>query len=101
VLSCHQFTLRRDFPSDIPNSLAAEPDDIVSTGGSCIIGPLGEVLARPAWDQEKILYADIDFDEIARSKFDFDVTGHYARPDVFQLLVNEQPRPPVAPNTAS
>ncbi len=47
VLSCNQFTRRSDFPADIPNALAQAPDDVVSTGGSCIISPLGEVLAGP------------------------------------------------------
>jgi nitrilase len=95
VLSSNQFTRRRDFPPDIPNTLAADPDDVVATGGSCIIGPLGDVLAGPSRDGEEILYADLDLDEIARGKYDFDVVGHYARPDVFTLLVNEQPSVPV------
>ena len=96
VLSCNQFTRRSDFPADIPNVLAQASDDVVSTGGSCIISPLGEVLAGPARDGEEILFADIDLDEIARGKFDFDVAGHYARPDVFRLLVDEAPRPPAS-----
>ena len=45
VLSCNQFTLRSDLPADIPNALAQAADDVLSTGGSCIISPLGEVLA--------------------------------------------------------
>ena len=49
----------------------------------------------PARDGEEILFADIDLDEIARGKFDFDVAGHYARPDVFRLVVNEAPTPVV------
>lgn len=97
VLSCNQFTRRSDFPEDIPNALAQAPDDVLSTGGSCIISPLGEVLAGPARDGEEILFADIDLDEIARGKFDFDVAGHYARPDVFRLIVDEAPKPPVSP----
>jgi nitrilase len=92
VLSCNQFTRRRDFPADLPNEIAAGPDDVVSTGGSCIVGPLGEVLAGPAWNGEEILYADVDLDEITRAKFDFDVTGHYARPDIFRLIVDEEPK---------
>jgi nitrilase len=95
VLSCNQFTRRRDFPADVPNEIADDPDDVVSTGGSCIVGPLGEVLAGPAWDGEDILYADVDLDDITRAKFDFDVTGHYARPDVFRLIVDEEPKPAV------
>jgi len=96
VLACNQFTRRRDFPSDIPNGLAEAPDDVVSAGGSCIIGPLGEVLAGPARDGEETLFADLDLGEITRGKFDFDVVGHYARPDVFRLIVDEEPKPPVA-----
>jgi nitrilase len=96
VLSCNQFTRRSDFPPDIPNTLAEAPGDVVSTGGSCIIGPLGEVLAGPARDGEQILFADIDLGEIARGKFDLDVAGHYARPDVFRLTVDEAPQPPVS-----
>lgn len=100
VLSCNQFTRRRDFPADISNALAAHPDDVLSTGGSCIIGPLGDVLAGPARNGEETLFAELDLDEITRGKFDFDVVGHYARPDVFRLLVDEEPQPPVAPNEA-
>jgi nitrilase len=96
VLSCNQFTRRRDFPDDLPNEIAASPDDVVSLGGSCIVGPLGEVLAGPGWDGEQILYADIDLDEITRGKFDFDVTGHYARPEVFRLIVDEEAKPSVS-----
>ena len=60
-------------------------------GGSCIIGPLGQVLAGPVYGEECILTADLDRADLARAKFDFDVVGHYARPDVFRLEVNEQP----------
>lgn len=58
-------------------------------GGSSIIGPLGKVLAGPNYEGECILTAEIDVGEIAEGKFDLDVVGHYARPDVFRLEVNE------------
>jgi nitrilase len=64
-------------------------------GGSAIISPLGEVIAGPLYDEEGILYAELDMGEIIRSKVDFDAVGHYARPDVFQLHVNESANPPV------
>lgn len=60
-------------------------------GGSVIVGPLGEVLAGPLRESEGILTADIDPGKIAEGKFDLDVAGHYSRPDVFLLEVNEQP----------
>ena len=66
-----------------------------SGGGSAIVSPLGEVLIGPLYDQEGTLFAELDLAEVARSKFDLDVLGHYARPDVFQLTVNERPTPSV------
>jgi nitrilase len=99
VLSCNQFTRRRDFPADYDAIQGDDPDTVISEGGSCIVDPLGEVLAGPAWDGECILTAEIDRGQIARGKYDFDVTGHYARPDVFRLYVNERPLPPVVSNS--
>ena len=52
-------------------------------------------MAGRAWDGAEILFADVDLDEITRAKFDFDVVGHYARPDVFRLVVDEEPKPAV------
>ena len=95
VLSSNQFTRLSDFPADIKNELASKPDDVVCFGGSCIVGPMGNVLAGPDFAGESILYADLDLDEVARAKYDFDVTGHYARPDLFHLEVNERPQQPV------
>jgi nitrilase len=59
-------------------------------GGSVIVSPLGKVLAGPCYEGECILTADIDLGEIAEGKFDLDVAGHYGRPDVFRLVVNDQ-----------
>jgi len=95
VLSCNQFTRRRDFPADYRAVQGDDPNTVISEGGSCIVSPLGEVLAGPNFEGECILTAPIDPDEIARGKYDFDVVGHYARPDVFRLTVNERPQPPV------
>jgi len=57
-------------------------------GGSVIVGPMGKVLAGPRYDGECVLTADLDLGEIAEGKFDLDVAGHYARPDVFRLEVS-------------
>ncbi|MGD8471529.1 MAG: carbon-nitrogen hydrolase family protein [Desulfobacterales bacterium] len=92
VLGCNQYMTRAMYPDDLKElkELDEQPE-IMCRGGSAIISPLGKVLAGPLYDQEGILFADLDMGAIARSKFDFDVVGHYARPDVFQLIVNEKP----------
>lgn len=95
VLSCNQFTRRRDFPDDYDAIQGDEPETVISRGGSVIVSPLGELLAGPDYDGETVLSAELDLDEIARGKYDFDVAGHYARPDVFQLSVDERRRSPV------
>ena len=95
VLSANQFARLSDFPADIKNELASNPDDVVCLGGSCIVGPLGNVLAGPDFNGETILFADLDLADVARAKYDFDVTGHYARPDLFRLEVNENAQEPV------
>jgi nitrilase len=96
VLSANQFARRSDYPADHPLP-GNDPDAVVCNGGSVILGPLGEVLAGPLTEGEGILVADLDRDQIVRGKFDFDVVGHYARPDVFSLTVDESPRSPVQP----
>ena len=68
-------------------------------GGSCIVSPFGELSAGPAYGSEQILTVDIDLGEIAKGKFDLDVVGHYACPDVFQWLLNESQQSVVVPAT--
>jgi nitrilase len=93
VLGCNQFVTKDMYPADLEglDELDGLPD-IICRGGSAIISPLGKVLAGPLLDEEGTLVADLNLSLIARSKFDFDVVGHYARPDVFQLSVNENPQ---------
>ncbi|HSG07603.1 MAG TPA: carbon-nitrogen hydrolase family protein [Longimicrobiales bacterium] len=97
VLGCNQFVRRDMYPQDleIRDELQAWPETLCR-GGSAIYDPLGECIAGPLWDQEGILVADLDLTAITRAKFDFDVTGHYARPDVFRLEVDRRPKPPVS-----
>ena len=96
VLSACQVLRRSDMPADIPNVLGEAPQTLLMRGGSCIVDPLGQVLAGPDHSGQTILCAELDLAEIPRAKFDLDVAGHYARPDVFQLVVNEEPRPPAS-----
>jgi nitrilase len=99
VLSCNQFNRRRDFPDDYDAGLGSDPEKVVTNGGSCIVDPFGNFLAGPNREGETILYAEIDRGQINRGKYDLDVVGHYARPDIFQLIVDEQPKRPVTART--
>ena len=92
VIGCNQFFSKAMYPADFEGreELADQPE-VLSRGGSAIISPLGEVLAGPLFGEEGIVTAELDLAEVAQGKFDFDVVGHYARPDVFQLTVNTAP----------
>ncbi|GEC88691.1 MULTISPECIES: carbon-nitrogen hydrolase family protein [Brevibacillus] len=91
VLSSNQYVTKDMYPTDLAcyDDLASSPDEM-SRGGSAIVGPLGDYIVEPVFGREEILYADLDIRDIAYSQFDFDVVGHYSRPDVFTLLVNEE-----------
>jgi nitrilase len=95
VLTACQFLRKKDFPDTVRVSLGESPDAVLMRGGSAIISPFGKVLTGPHFDGETILTAALDLNDIGRGKFDFDVVGHYGRPDVFQLIVNEAPTPAV------
>jgi nitrilase len=95
VLSANQFVRRGDYPADYPTEFGDDPATVMCRGGSCIVGPLGQVLAGPDFDGETILTAELDLADIARARLDFDAVGHYARPDVFHLSVDQTPRQPV------
>lgn len=85
VLSSVQYLTRADLPADWP-----ETDDVLIRGGSSIVGPLGEELAAAVYGREAVLVADVDVGTLPRAKYDFDVVGHYARPDVFDLRVDRR-----------
>jgi nitrilase len=95
VLSCNQFQRKRDFPADYNSPFGNDPDKIICRGGSCIVDPFGNFLAGPNTEGEAILIGEIDLAQIIRGKYDFDVVGHYSRPDIFQLNVDERPKLPV------
>ncbi len=95
VLTACQFVRTKDFPGTVRVALGDSPDAVLMRGGSAIISPFGRVLAGPQFEGETILTATLDLNDIGRAKFDFDVAGHYSRPDVFQLIVNEAPMRPV------
>jgi predicted amidohydrolase len=99
VLSANQFNRRSDFPADYHPAQSDDPSAVLSRGGSCIVDPFGNFLAGPDFEGEAILVAELDRAQIVRGKYDLDVVGHYARPDIFQLQVDERPKQPVTSRT--
>lgn len=88
VLNCNQYCTKAMYPSDLEyiHDLDALPEELCP-GGSCVVSPFGKYVAGPVWGREDILYADLDLTEVTRARLDFDPTGHYARPDVFEFRV--------------
>lgn len=85
-----------DIPDDLPGrELWGGQDDWANDGYSAIVGPDGEVLTGPLVGEEGILYAEVDAARARAERYKFDPVGHYARPDVFRLVVNEEPKPTV------
>lgn len=92
VLSAAGLMRHQDLPDGLPHASAlkrAAADMPWAAGGSCLAGPDGRWLIEPS-DQAGVLLADIDPSEVARARHNFDPTGHYSRPDVFELRVNRQ-----------
>lgn len=95
VLAACQFSRRGDFPDDYVCNEGNDPETVLIRGGSAIVSPFGAELAGPVYGEEAILTAEIDTGTIARGKYDLDVAGHYARPDIFSLEVDTEPKHPV------
>ena len=90
VLGCNQYITKSMVPEEYQKLLAAEPE-VLCRGGSIIVSPLGKVLAGPLFDTHGVLVAELDLAEVQQSKLDFDVIGHYARDDIFEFRVKDQP----------
>lgn len=91
ILSCNQYSVKEDYPEHIKSREEfKDVPDVLTRGGSCVVNPLGEFIVEPVIGREEIIYADIDLAKIPEAQFDFDGVGHYSRPDVFQLSVNEK-----------
>lgn len=93
VLSACQHLRRSQFPdAQMNNRIAPAPtsatDAVLMRGGSMIIDPMGKMLAGPVYNEDALLMAELDLSVIPAAQMDFDVVGHYARPDVFSLCVN-------------
>jgi predicted amidohydrolase len=78
--------------AEILESIPGDTDSLVMRGGSAVIGPDAAYVAGPVYDEACIVYADLNLDLIAEGHLTMDSDGHYARPDVFRLEVNDQPQ---------
>ena len=94
VFSSCQFLTKNDYPTNFKISKNVG-DEVIMKGGSCIISPLGKIIASAGNNKKTIIYSDINLDEIIEGKYDFDVVGHYSRPDIFKLKVNKKSKKPV------
>lgn len=82
-----------DIPDDFParTQLFPDPDEWINDGDSVVVNPQGRIVAGPLHQEAGILYADIDVSLVAPARRALDVTGHYARPDIFELQVRRTP----------
>ena len=79
----------RDLPAQLPvaSELVDKPDQLLLRGGSAIIGPDGRYIVEPLFDEERIIFAELDLEAIDKERMTLDVTGHYRRPDLFDLRI--------------
>ena len=92
VIACGAVMRARELPAELEpiESLKQQPDSFVLNGGSAIIAPDGSLLAGPVFEQEVILTADLDLSRIAEESLALDVSGHYSRPDIFEVRLKPQ-----------
>lgn len=82
---------KSSYPTDLNEAEAiSRLPDMVCRGGSCIVDPYGHYVTEPVWDEETVIYAELDMNLPAACKMEHDAVGHYARPDVLELKVNDR-----------
>jgi len=82
---------KTSYPLDInEKDVVAQLPEIVCRGGSCIVDPYGHYVTEPLWDKEEIIFAKLDMNLPITCKMEHDAIGHYSRPDVLELIVNEK-----------
>ena len=90
-INCNQYFTRAMYPqtAGAANEIRQLPE-VVCRGGSCVIDPYGHETIAPLWDAEGILYTELAMDKVPASRMEHDVCGHYARPDVLRLTVDDR-----------
>jgi nitrilase len=98
VVGCSIALRKEDFPDrfEFKTKYYAEAKEWINKGDSVIVGPDGKFIAGPLNAEEGILYAELDPRQMRGSKWNLDVAGHYARPDVFRLSINKDGHPMIA-----
>ena len=89
VIAAGQVLRAGSLPKELalPPDLKENPDKMILNGGSCVIGPDGQYVKPPVYDQETIILQEIELKQMYKEKMTLDVSGHYQRPDVFNLTV--------------
>lgn len=92
VVSVSSLMTKTDFPKDTPHldAILENAPDSLANGGSCIAGPDGEWIVEPVLHKEGLIIQTIDFNRVLEERQNFDVVGHYSRPDVTKLIVNRE-----------
>lgn len=90
VINVDQYVMRESYPKDLhaQDEISKLPETIMK-GGSCVVDPYGHYVVEPVWNQEEIIYAELDMDAVPSSRMEFDGVGHYSRPDVLKLQIND------------
>lgn len=90
-INCDMYFTKDDYPKDLLSKEEIDRlDNRVCRRGSCIVDPYGHYETEPVWDREEIIYAELDMSKVPMSRMEFDVCGHYSRPDVLQLKVDDK-----------